>query len=344
MSARLSLVTGGGGFIGRHLVRRLLDRGERVRVLDVGEPIDVPSDVEYIRGSICDADAVRRALGRADRLYHLAANPNLWARNKDDFRNVNFGGTQTVLAEAARCDLERIIYTSTESILKNFRRASGATPTDENVHLTLRDMTGPYTRSKYLAEREAFQAARRGLPVVIVNPTLPIGPGDVRLTPPTRMLLGFLTGRSPAYLECTFNMIDARDVAEGHILAAERGRVGERYILGHENLALSEVLAILAEITGRAMPRIKIPYWVAWMTAAVSETIADYVTRAQPIAPLTGVRLARTPMTFDAGKAARELGLIARPVRQSLTDAVEWMVRAGHLELSRPIPVAREHS
>jgi dihydroflavonol-4-reductase len=318
----LSLVTGGGGFVGRHLVRLLHERGERVRVLDLAGAPGLPPDVEVVAGSILDGEKLRQAMAGAKRVYHLAANPNLWAPDPEIFMETNYRGTQAVLAAAAEAGPERVVYTSTESILKSYRHPVPDT-LDENVSWTVDDMPGPYCRSKFLAEQAALAAARNGLPVVVVNPTLPIGPGDIHLTPPTRMLLDFLTGKAPAYLDCAFNLVDVRTVALGHILAADKGRIGERYILGGRNIGVPDLLALLGRLSGRPMPRRRIPYWVAWSMAAASETLS-IVTKRPPIAPLTGVRLARTPMRFDSGKAIRELGLPETPLETSLQDALDW--------------------
>jgi len=328
-AARLVLVTGGAGFIGRHLVRQLVERGERVRVLDL-DPVDEPG-IESMVGSVLDAEKVSEAMRGAERVYHAAANPNLWARDKSQFYEVNTRGTEIVLAAAWRAGVARFVYTSTESILKGVARRRAAGPTDETATPRLADMPGPYCRSKFLAERLALDAAARGMPVVVVNPTLPMGPGDRRLTPPSRMLLGFLRGEMPAYLDSAFNIVDVRDAALGHILAAEHGRVGERYILGGENLRLSEVLAHLQRISGRRMPHLRVPPWLALASGAISELISDYVTRRPPKAPLTGVRLALQPMLFDNAKAMRELGFKPRPARESLVDAVAWFESEGLL-------------
>lgn len=327
MTARRNLVTGGAGFVGRHLVDALLARRERVRVLDLrgGE---FPAEVEFVQGSVLDPGAMRRALKGVDRLYHLAANPNLWAANPQDFFTTNLDGTRVVLAEAAYAPLERIVYTSTESILKS--RHGRGDLIRETVQLGVDDMIGAYCRSKFLAEECARAHASRGLPLVIVNPTLPIGPGDGGATPPGRMLLGFLRGHTPAFLECEMNLIDVRDVAAGHILAAERGRVGERYILGHVNMKMSEILALLGEVSGRAMPKRRVPYGLALAAALVSEGISTF-TRRPPIAPLAGVRLAASPMIFDNTKAVAELGLAPRPLRETLADTVAWFDKSGLL-------------
>jgi len=344
---RLNLVTGGGGFIGRHLVRLLVERGEAVRVLDIAGAEGVPASVEVVRSSVLDAAALDRALAGVDRLYHLAANPNLWNRDREEFDRVNHAGTRQVLAAAARSRVTRVVYTSTESILKscrvstrNSRRAGLA---DETVSLNLADMPGPYCRSKFLAEQEALTAARNGLPVVIVNPTMPLGPGDVHLTPPSRMLLGFLNGSTPAYLDCAFNLIDVRDAAFGHVLAAERGQTGERYILGGENVRMEALLRLLSEVTGLPMPRWRVPYAGAVAVAVVEEGIAA-LTGRPPTAPLTGVRLARTPSIFDCSKAIGNLGLPQTPLRASLIDAVRDFAVRGLLRrpLERSLGQAQE--
>lgn len=335
---RLNLVTGGAGFVGRHLVRLLAGRGEKVRVLDLEPAAEAPPEIEYIEGSILDEAALDRAMQGAERIYHLAANPNLWHRRPETFLETNLHGTEAVLRVAARHRPERIVYCSTESILKSYRwkHAPGRDGRiDENIQLGVDDMPGPYCRSKFLAERAAERAAAAGLPVVIVNPTLPIGPGDFRLTPPSRMLIGFLNGRIPAFLESEFNLIDVRDVAEGHILAADRGRIGERYILGHRNLRLSELLGLLARLTGLPMPRMRVPYFVAFAAALVDEGLAN-LTGRPPSAPLTGVRLARTPMIFDCAKAIADLGLPQTPIETALTDFMRFHRQRG--EIDRPIP------
>jgi dihydroflavonol-4-reductase len=276
---------------------------------------------------------LRRAFDGADYVFHLAANPNLWAADKRTFYAINYEGTKSVLEEASRAQPRRIVHCSTESVLKGTRDRDRQ-PADEDIARTVDDMPGPYCRSKFLAEREAFTAAGRGLPVVIVNPTLPVGPGDLRITPPTRMLLDFLNGENPAYLDFEMNMIDVRDVALGHVLAAEHGEIGRRYILGGENLRLSQVLAILGELTGLRMPRVRIPHALALAVAAISECVADNLTHRSPKASLTGVRLAGTAMTFDNTRANRELGLRPRAAKMALAAAVTWLQADGRVHRS----------
>ncbi|MGF1515826.1 MAG: NAD-dependent epimerase/dehydratase family protein [Elainellaceae cyanobacterium] len=324
------LVTGGLGFIGHHLVTLLQQRGHSVRILDLATPQTRHPDIDYVTGSITDVDVVRRVTQGMQQVYHLAANAGLWSPKKSEFITVNQTGTRNVMEAAIAANVERVVHCSTESILKSVRKPSQG-KTDESVSLTLDDMAGAYCRGKFVAEQEAFAAAARGLPVVIVNPTVPIGPGDRRITPPTRMMLGFLNGSYPAYLNSTLNLIDARDVALGHLLAAERGTPGERYILGNANLTLGELLSHLEALTGLPMPKRQIPYWLAFGVSAAQEFIADTITKSPPSAPLTGVRLARSPMVFDNAKAQQQLGLTFRPLQASLKDAIEDYRRRGLL-------------
>jgi dihydroflavonol-4-reductase len=297
--------------------------------------------VEQVVGSITDPAAVARATEGCERVFHLAANPNLWAPDPKSFDAVNHQGTRRMLEAAHKASVQRFVYTSTESILKSYRapKQSARALIDETVVLTLADMPGPYCRSKFLAEEAAREAAAGGLPVVIVNPTMPIGPGDDLLTPPSKMILGFLNGETPAYLDCEFNLVDARDVAQGQVLAAEKGRVGERYILGNINLTLGALLAELHRLTGIKMPGARVPYALALVSALVSEGIAN-ITKKPPMAPLTGVRLARTSMAFDCSKARNELGWNCRTLEASLIDTISWMSGQGLLRRPVTLPLA----
>ncbi|MEA3276825.1 MAG: NAD-dependent epimerase/dehydratase family protein [Pseudomonadota bacterium] len=325
-------MTGGLGFIGRHLVGLLHERGDPVRVLDLAAPTEPLDGVEYVTGSILDADAILGAMEGVERVCHLAAKPDLWAHPKDELMRVNYQGTRHVVAAAVKAGVERFVHTSSAAILNDFRGRGSSCLVDESISPSLDDMPGLYCRSKLLAEQEALSAASRGLSVVVLNPTLPIGPGDVNLTPPTRMLLGFLNGRYPSFLEARMNLVDVRDVARGHLAAAERGRSGERYILGCTNIALSQLLQLLQELTGLPVPRHSIPYWVAWGFGALGELVADAVTHRPPSAPLTGVRLARAGSMFDNRRAQGELGLSFRGLAESLRDAIRWYETQGLLE------------
>ena len=323
------LVTGGAGFVGRHLLRLLLARGRPVRVLDLpGVPLDdVPTGgLEVMRGDIRDPAAVRRAVHGCDWVLHLAAIPDLWAPRLRDFHEVNYRGTCHVLAACRRCGVRRVVHVSTESILS---RPGHTRLIDEDVAPRVADMIGPYCRSKFRAERAAWRAACQGLPVTIVNPTVPVGPGDRRLCPPSRMIVDFCCGRIHAVLNCELNLIDVRDVAAGIALAAGKGRVGRRYILGAENWDLGAVFDRLSELTGRPAPRRRVPYAAALAFAAMAEWYATCVTRRRPLATITGVRLTRRRMHFDNSRAVRELGLRARPVPDALADAVAWFREQG---------------
>ena len=326
-----TLVIGGAGFIGRTLVEELLAQGRNpIRVLDTREAPEALADrVDYIRGSILDDQQLNVAMQGCDSVFHLAAIPELWLPDKRLYERVNTQGTQKVLNAATRVQVGRLVYTSTESIVAGTRKSRSHA--NESTQASIRDMPGPYCRSKFLAEQAAFKAAREGLPVVIVNPTLPIGSGDERLTPPSRMLLGFLNGDYPAYLDSAFNLIHVRDIARGHLLAAERGTPGQRYILAGENLRLSELLQVLNELTGIEMPRKRVPWPLAYIFAALSEWVADQITHKPPSAPLTGVRLARHPMFFNNQRTRQELGLEVTPVRQALSEAIEDYQRRGLL-------------
>jgi dihydroflavonol-4-reductase len=305
-------------------------RGEPVRVVerpgaDVGH---LPAGVEVVRADIRDRAAVAAAMQGGRWVYHLAANPNLWARDRGEFDAVNHRGTVHVLDAALAAGAERVLHTSTESILT---RARNAGPIAEDVEIALADAVGPYCRSKLRAENEALTRARSGRPVVVANPTMPVGPGDRGMSPPTRLIRDFCRGHLPARMDCTLNLIDVRDVAQGLIRTLERGRPGRRYLLGGENLTLLGLLECLSELTGVPVPRWRVPYPLGLAVAAFSELWADRVTGRPPKATLTGVRLARRTMHFDPSRSRAELDLQPRPVRQALVDAVAWLRQSGAL-------------
>ncbi|QDV35852.1 NAD-dependent epimerase/dehydratase family protein [Tautonia plasticadhaerens] len=324
----LTIVTGGAGFIGSHLVDRLAGRGHRVRVVErPGADVShLPPGVEVVFADIRDRAAVGRAMAGGRRVYHLAANPNLWVRDRREFDAVNHRGTVHVLDAALAGGAERVLHCSTESILTR-ARASG--PIAEDVQVTERDAVGPYCLSKLRAEREAMDRARAGAPVVVANPTMPVGPGDRGPSPPTRLLMDFCNGRLPAVMDCTLNLIDVRDVAEGLRRAMEVGRPGRRYLLGGENLSLLRLLGLMGEICGVRPPRLRVPYAVAIVSAYVSEFYADHLGGGAPQATVTGVRLTRRSMHFDASRSLQELGLSPRPIRSSLGEAARWLSDRG---------------
>jgi dihydroflavonol-4-reductase len=323
------LVTGGAGFIGTHLVHRLLEQGERVRVLErPGAAVaHLPLDrIDLVFADIRDRVAVERAVPGCREVYHLAANPNLWAKPRALFRQVNYWGAVHVLEAALAAGVRRVLHTSTESILSRARQAG---PIREEQEVFIRDVIGPYCRSKYLAERYARELGRRGAPVVVVNPTLPVGPGDLGRSPPTQMMLDFCRGKRREYLDAELNLIDVRDVAEGMARAMAHGRPGRRYLLGHENLSIRELFARLARLTGLPEPRWCVPYPLALAVAYVSEFVADVFTHRAPAATVTGVKLTRRRLYFDPRRSLEELGLRPRPIGQSLAELVAWFKQVG---------------
>jgi len=326
----LTVVTGGAGFIGSHLVENLVKRGERVRVVERpgADVAHLSRGVEVVRADIRDREAVAGALHGSWRVYHLAANPNLWVRDRGDFDAVNHLGTVNVLDAALDAGAERVLHTSTESILTRARQDG---PIGEEVRVTLEDAVGPYCRSKLRAENAAMGRARAGRPVVIANPTMPVGPGDRGLSPPSRLIRDFCLGKLPARMDCTLNVIDVRDVAEGLVRTMENGTPGRRYLLGGENLTLVGLLGILSELTGVPVPRWRVPYPVGLGVAWLSELWADRVSGRTPKATVTGVRLTRRAMHFDASASLAALGLTPRPARESLADAVRWLRDTGQI-------------
>ncbi|TDI65936.1 MAG: NAD-dependent epimerase/dehydratase family protein [Bacteroidetes bacterium] len=333
MSAHgFSLVTGGLGFIGRHLVEALIKRGKQVRVLDINPNTrQFHGEVDIYKGSILDRNIIEQVLEGVTDVYHLAAIPHLWSLNTNDFFEVNFKGTEILLNEAKKFPINRFVYTSSEAVLSGWRHKS-IEPIDETQPLPLpEELPGPYSRSKLLAEKAVHKAVQEGLPAVIVYPTIPIGAGDVNLTPPTRMIKDFLNGKTLAYLECNLNLIPVKAVAEGHILAAEMGSVGERYILGQDNMKMSELLLMIEQQLGRKMPKRKVPYSVAILAARVMELMAK-LNHKMPPASVEGVRLAGTNMVFDCSKARKELALSQYSTPQALLEAAGWLEEHGHLD------------
>ena len=318
------LVTGGCGFIGRHLVAQLRARGDRIRVLDVAPPDDHPNDVELLHGSILDEALLAKAMAGVQHVYHLAGIAQLWMRQKAEFARINARGTEMVLRAAAEERVERVVHCSTESILLPKRPAQNAW-IDEDAAPPYADMPGPYTRSKHLAEQAALAAASSGLDVRIVSPTVPIGANDRNMTPPAAMLAMFLAGRSPVFLDCILNLVDVRDVAAGMVLSAERGRSGQRYVLGGDNMSLRELLGLLELMSARRMPKRALPASAAFAAAAVAEWLADRVTGRRPLATREGVRLALRSARFDSRKARRELGYEPRPIQDALAETLQWL-------------------
>jgi nucleoside-diphosphate-sugar epimerase len=322
------LVTGGSGFIGQHLVSALVGCGREVRVLDIYRPSSTSPEVEYVSGSVLDPGLVDHCLRGVDQVYHLAGLPGMWVPRKSDFHAINYCGTEMVISAARKHGVERFLHCSTESIL--FRCSPPDAAAGEGTLLPADEMPGPYTRSKLLAEQLAMQAAKSGFPVVIGTPTMPIGPHDRNLTPPTAMLRHFLTGRLQPYLEFIVNLVDVRDVAAGLVLAMERGQIGHRYLLGGESIPLRKILQLVAAITGGRHIFVPVPGAVAKAAAAVLELIADHVTRRPPSGTREGVRIALRATALSNEKAERELGYAPRAVEPALRDTIAYLLRAEH--------------
>lgn len=320
-----TLVTGGSGFIGQHLVASLLARGRRVRILDLRPPTCAPTGVQYVNGSVLDRERVREALEDVEEVYHLAGLPGMWMPHKEDFHAVNCQGTEVVIAAARTRGVLRFLHCSTESIL--FGSSGAESAVTEQIDATVEEMPGAYTRSKKLAELQALQAAASGFPVVIANPTMPIGPHEGNLTPPTLMLQHFLSRRIQIYFNFVMNLVDVRDVATGLCLAMEHGQRGQRYILGGENISLKKLLAIVGVISGRSALRIPIPAMIAQISAAMLEFAADHVTHRSPAATVEGVRIALRSKALSSEKARRELSYTARPIGMALKEAVECVLK-----------------
>jgi dihydroflavonol-4-reductase len=328
MNTKLALVTGGNGFVGCHVVRALLARGDSVRVL-ARENADLSAldglPVEIVRGDLRYFDSIERAVNGCNEVYHVGADYRLWLTDPAPMYATNVDGTEHVIRAATAAGVSRIVYTSTVGALGIPHGGVGR----EDTPSSLATMPGHYKRSKYMAEQAALEAARAGAPVVIVNPSTPIGALDFKPTPTGRIIVDFLNRRMPAYVETGLNIVDVEDVARGHLLAAELGRIGEKYILGGENLTLKEFLGRLAAISGMPAPKMRIPYAVAFGYALGAEAFARTVTRRAPRASLTEVRMARKRMFFDSSKARAELGYSTGPIDVAIAAAIEFFRSRG---------------
>ena len=332
-------VTGASGFIGANLVHELNARGHCVKVLlrpgSDGRGLR-GADFERVAGDLGDRAALTAAMRGCDWCFHVAASYHLWLRDYAPMYAANVEGTRNVLEAAASAGCSRIVYTSTVGCIGLPKESNGAlTPTDETAPVSEAQMNNHYKLSKWRAEVVARELAAKNLPVIIVNPSAPVGPRDVKPTPTGQVIVDFLNSAMPAFLDTGLNWVHVRDVAIGHILAAEKGRVGERYILGNAsgNWTMKQALDVLAEITGLPAPKFQVPWTVALLAAQVDEMISKFTGRP-PKAPLAGVRMAKYKMFFNPAKAIRELGLPQTPPRQALADAVEWFRANGSVKQS----------
>lgn len=335
-----TLVSGATGFVGSHVARRLAASGESVRALarpgSRRQALEGVA-VEWVEGDLRDEASLDRALAGVNRVYHVAADYRLWSRHPQEIYDSNVTGTKNLLAAALRARVQRFVYTSTVATIAVPRE--NALP-DETNRASVDEMIGNYKRSKLLAEQEALRAAHEGLPVVIVNPTTPVGPGDWKPTPTGRIILDFLLGRMPAYVDTGLNFVPVEDVAEGHLLAAQRGKIGERYLLGGRNMTLKELLDALAKITGLGAPTWRIPHSVA-LIAACADAAYSRVTGREPRIPIEGVRIARHKMFVNDAKARKELGYQSGTVEAALERAVRWYVENGYVTLPKRAAVAQ---
>jgi dihydroflavonol-4-reductase len=317
------LVTGASGFVGWHVAKLLVERGHKVRALarpaSLIPDLGVDQGVERVTGDLRDASSLERAVAGCGLVFHVAADYRLWSKNPSELYQSNVDGTRNMLTAAQSAGVERFVYTSTVGCIGVPQGGLG----DESQPVLQAAMAGDYKRSKFLAEQVALEFAVSGFPVVIVNPTAPMGDHDFKPTPTGQIVLDFLNGQIPAFIDTGLNVVHVSDVAAGHLAACEHGRIGERYILGSENLTLSQILHELASLTGRKAPTVELPYFVAY-TAGIVTTAWAHLTGTPPRAPLEAVRMAKKKMWVSHAKAARELGYSPRPARAALADAVAW--------------------
>ena len=319
-----TLVTGATGFLGSALARELLKDGRTLKLLvrknsDTRNIDDLDCEVAY--GDLQDRDSLKSALTGCQTLYHTAAYYSLWSRDKKLIYDINVQGTRNILESALEMGIEKVVYTSTVGCIG---LSEDGSPANEDQPMNTATLCNDYKLSKYEAEQVAHELFGRGLPIVIVNPSTPVGPRDIKPTPTGKIILDFLNRKMPAYIDTGLNLIDVADCARGHILAEEKGRLGERYILGNKNMSLKEILLALETLTGLTAPRIKMPYWMAYAAGLACEWASDNITHQPPSVPLAGVKMAKYFMYFDPSKAIRELGLPQNPVENALGQAVRW--------------------
>src|SRR5262244_1939416 len=336
------LVTGGAGFLGSHLTRQLVERGADVRVLlrpsSSNRAIaDLP--LEYMTGDLRDPASLERALAGVQRVFHVAADYRLWSKRSQDIYDSNVGGTKNLLEAAKRAGVEQFIYTSTVATIAVDRPENPNEFTDAR----LEEMVGHYKRSKWMAEKEVLDAARAGFPAIVAMPTTPVGPWDWKPTPTGKIILDFLNGKMPGYVETGLNFVGVEECAAGHLLVSDKGKIGERYLLGGENLTLKEVLDLLAKITGLAAPKLKIPHGLA-LGVAYANTAFSRLLGREPGIPVEGVKIAKHTMFVDCSRAQSELGFKPGPVSAALDRAVQWYEANGYVKAGRAKRIARKRA
>lgn len=328
------LVTGATGFIGGNVARALAAKEYEVRALirpDSSTLTLKDTGIETAYGDVRDRDSVASAMSGCQRVVHCAALYTFWTPDPKLMYDINVGGVRTVFEEAMRAGVERCVYTSTVSTVGIPKGGIGT----EGVQPSSKELVGHYKRSKYLGEKEALEAASKGLQVVVVNPTAPVGPWDVKPTPTGGMVLDFIRGRIPGYINTGMNLVDVADVAEGHVLALEKGKSGERYLLGNKNMILTEIFEVLEEISGKRAPKVKIPMWAALAAGYVDEFLEGRILKRQPRIPLEGLKVSRKPMHVSCEKAIKELGLPQSPIEGALEKAVRWFRDYGYADGTR---------
>ena len=322
-------ITGASGFIGGNLTVRLVERGYTVKaLLRPGSKISIPlvKEVEILEGDILDFDTVLRGVRDCGWVFHCAASYNFWAKDPRDIYKTNVNGTDNVLVAANIAGVERIVYTSTVGTIGLPEVGLG----NETTPLPPHQVVGNYKRSKYLAEKIALKKAISGIPVVVVNPTAPVGPWDVKPTPTGKVILDFLKEKMPAYVKTGLNLVDVSDVVEGHILAAIRGTIGERYILGNQNMSLFELFQNLQHLSGIKRPRLYLPHWLAMGLGQVDDLIENKILGREPKIPLEGIKMAQDCMYVNSQKAVDQLGFPQSPVNQALYQAIQWFHDKGY--------------
>ena len=334
-----TLVTGAAGFLGSHVTRQLVARGEEVRILIRSSSTNraiADLSLEYVTGDLRDPASLDRAMKGVKRVFHVAADYRLWARRSQDIYDSNVGGTKNLLDAVRRAGVQQLIYTSTVATIAVDRPELP----DEFTDSKLKEMVGHYKRSKWMAEQEVLTEAKSGLPVIVAMPTTPVGPWDWKPTPTGKIVLDFLNGKMPGYVDTGLNFVGVEECAVGHLLVSEKGRIGERYLLGGENLSLKEMLDALSKITGLAAPRMKIPHSLAFGVACANTVFSRLLWR-EPGIPIESVRIARHRMFVDCSRAQRELGFKPGPVSAALERAVRWYEANGYVSPRRAKKIER---